>query len=181
MRLGSIQLKNRTGFPRKFHQKYSKRFEETSMHRQRFTNISRTAGPVDDFGVINVTSAHSAHNQLVRVCIEAVVGDSVAANRMKCLGAHLAKLAFGDVEEIGSERDGVRAEIGRVVGRIVGDDKTLIDEIVVVDTALDWWRPGGDCTLQRSSPFRLRFGILRRKETDGIRIIVVVQGERRSV
>lgn len=85
------------------------------MHRQRVTNLSRTAGPVDDFGVINVTSAHSAHNQLMRVYIETVVGDCVAANRMKCLGTHLAELAFGDIEKVGSERDGVRAEIGRVL------------------------------------------------------------------
>lgn len=52
----------------------------------------------------------------MRVGIEAVVGDRAAANRMKRLGAHLAKLAFSDVEEVGSERDRVRAEIGRVLG-----------------------------------------------------------------
>lgn len=94
----------------------------------------------------------------MRVCIETVVGDGVAANRMKRLGAHLAKLAFGQVEEIGSARDGVRAERGRVLGGIVGDDKTLIGEIVGVDTALAWPRPGWHCTLHRGCPLRLRVG-----------------------
>lgn len=71
----------------------------------------------------------------MRVRIETVVGDCAAANRVKRLGAHLAKLAFGDVEEVGPTRDGVRTELDRVLARIVGDDQTVVGDI---DTALEW-------------------------------------------
>lgn len=110
----------------------------------------------------------------MRVHIEAVVGDGVTADRMNRLGAHLTKTAFGDVEEIGSERGGVRAEPVRVLGRIAGDDKTLIDEII---TTLEWTRLGRNFAVYRGSPLRLRFGFLRGDEDDGIRIVAGIRGE----
>lgn len=114
-----------------------------------FQFFSGTASPVDDFGTINVTGAKPTHDQFMRVRVETVVSDGVAANRMKRLGAHLAKLAFGDIEEVGSARDVVQVELGRVLGGIVGDDQTVIGDI---DTTLEWQRLQRDGAAHRKSP-----------------------------
>lgn len=119
--------------------------------------------------IISITSANSAHNQFLRLHVETVVGGFVGANRVKRLSAHLAKLAFGDVDKVGSAREGVLAKRVHVLGRIFGDDKTLIDGMFGFDAALDW----RNCAAHRGYPLRLGFC----KEGDRIMIFVVVQGE----
>lgn len=96
----------------------------------------------------------------MRVAIETAICHDIAAHRIYCLGAHLAELTTGNVEEVRTSRGDAPAELGARLFGVARDDQARISGVYRPVEALERPRLGVNRAVHAGSSLGSTFGYI---------------------